>query len=79
MCHNAKGSQKAVHRIGIEFIRSFINLISVLDFGNILGGSQNMLPVLYGSYLFLRKGGLNGQGIKDGSDAVGTAERGTCR
>lgn len=38
-----------------------------------------MLPVLYGSYLFLRKGVLNGQGIKDGSDAVGTAERGTCR
>ena len=34
-----------------------------------------MLPVQYGSYLFQRKG----EGIKDGFDAVGTAERETCR
>ena len=38
-----------------------------------------MLPVQYGSYLLQRKGILlDSQGIKDGSDAVGTAERGIC-
>ena len=79
-CHNAMSGQQIVHRIGIKFIEPLINLIGIFDFGNILWGCQDMLPIQYGRYLLQGKGVLlNGQGTMDGADAIGTAQRRTCR
>ena len=35
--HNTVSSQQIIYRIGIKLIQSLIDLIGVLDFGNILG------------------------------------------
>ena len=75
-CHNAMGSQKIVHGIGIKFIQPFINLIGIFDFGNILWWSQDMLSVQHSSYLLQGKGILlDGQRPVDGSDTIAAPQR----
>ena len=53
--HDAMSGQQIVHQIGIKFIKPVINFIGVLDLCNILGRSQDMLPIQYSSYLFQGK------------------------
>lgn len=56
---------------GIKLIESLINFISILDSGNILERSQDMLAVQQSSYLFRGKGVLfEGQRTMDGSDPI---------
>ena len=77
--HNAMGGQQIVHRIGIEFLQPLINFIGIFDFGNVLGGRQNLFAVQNCCHLFQGKGILlNGQGAMDGADAVGTAQGRIC-
>ena len=79
-CHDAMSSQQIVHRVGIKFIEPLINRIGIFDFGNILRWSQDMLAIQHSSYLLQGKGILlDSQGTMDGTDAVGTAQRRTCR
>ena len=55
-------SQQIIHRIGVQFIQPLINLIGILDFGNILGRSQNLFAVQNCCHLLQRKDVLlNGQ------------------
>ena len=72
--HNVVGSQQIVHRIGIKFIQSLIDLIGVFYFRNIFGRCQNMFSIEHSSYLFQRKRILlNCQRPVNGADTVTAA------
>ena len=49
--HNSVGAQQVIHRIWIQRIHHFVDLIGVFDFCNILGRSDDLLAVEDGSYL----------------------------
>ena len=54
--HYTVGGQQVIYRIGIKIIKSLINLIGVLDLGNIFRRSQNTLSIQYSSNLLQREG-----------------------
>lgn len=62
------GSQKIVHGIGIDFIHPLINLIGILDLGNVFGRSQHILAGEHSGHRLQRKGVLlDGQRAMDGA------------
>ena len=46
--HDAVSRQQVVHRIGVELIQALIDLIGILDLGDVLGRGQDALPIQNG-------------------------------
>ena len=67
--------QQVIHRIGVKLIQPLINLISILDLGNIFWRSQYLLTVENSRDLFqCQRVLLNGQRTMNCTDAIGTPQ-----
>lgn len=56
--HDTVSSQQVVHGVGVKLVQPLVNLIGVLDLGNVLGRSQNMLAIQNSGDLFQTQGVL---------------------
>lgn len=75
--HDTVSSQQVVHGVGVKLVQPLVNLIGVLDLGNVLGRSQNMLAIQNSGDLFQTQGVLlDGKGAVNGSDPIGAAQIG---
>ena len=73
--HNVVSGQQVIYGVGVQLVQPFVNLISVFDFRNILGRSQNVLTVEDSSYLLQRKGVLlNCQRPMYSADSIAAAQ-----
>ena len=73
--HDAMGGQQVIHRKGIKLVQSLVDFVSILDLGNILRRSQNLLAVedsrdLLQSQRVL----LDGQRAMNCPDAIGAPQ-----
>lgn len=50
--HDTVSGQQVVHGVGVKLVQTLVNLIGVLDRGNVLGRSRNMFAIQNGSDLF---------------------------
>ena len=75
--HDTVSGQQVVHGVGVKLVQPLVNLIGVLDLGNVLGRSQNMLAIQNGGNLFQAQSVLlDGKGAVNGSDPIGAAQIG---
>ena len=75
--HDTVSGQQVVHGVGVELVQPLVNLIGVLDLGNVLGRSQNMLTIQNGGDLFQAQSVLlNGKRAVNSADPIGAAQIG---
>ena len=67
--------QQIIYGVGVQLVQPLVDLISILDLRNILGRSQDVLPVEDRSYLFqAERILLNGKGAVDGANTITPAQ-----
>ena len=75
--HDTVSGQQVVHGVGVKLVQPLVNLIGVLDLGNVLGRSQNMLAIQNSDDLFQTQGVLlNGKRAVNSADPIGAAQIG---
>ena len=75
--HDTVSGQQVVHGVGVKLVQPLVNLIGVLDLGNVLGRSQNTLAIQNGGNLFQAQSVLlNGKRAVNSADPIGAAQIG---
>ena len=73
--HDTVSGQQVVHGVRVKLVQPLVNLIGILDLGNILGRSQYLLTVENSRDLFqCQRVLLNGQRTVNCTDAIGAPQ-----